>query len=168
MLATDLAAEWQRVETDDSPEHFIDAHGGKEKVLADPELKRAYERRVTIREKFLDLMREGYKRHNQSPPFDRGEKAERAGTITRNVARSSLILAALPPVAGAERHWPRFRGPTGQGLTGKKQLPIHWDPDGSNVMWRVKVPHAGNSSPIIWGDRIFLTGAEPDGKRRFV
>src|SRR5262245_7191140 len=62
MLSTDLAAEWQRVETDDNAQSFAEMHGGVEKVLADPELKRAYERRVQIRESFLDLMRDGYKR----------------------------------------------------------------------------------------------------------
>src|SRR5437667_6178784 len=49
MLITDLAAEWQRVATADNPESFLDKHGGKDKVLGDPELKRAYERRVQIR-----------------------------------------------------------------------------------------------------------------------
>src|SRR5438309_1917570 len=46
MLSTDLAAEWQRVATADNPESFLQKHGGKEKVLADNLLKRAYERRV--------------------------------------------------------------------------------------------------------------------------
>src|SRR2546422_1241104 len=76
MLATDLAAEWQRVETEDNPESFVEKHGGRDKVLADPQLRRAYERRVAIREKFLDLMRDGYRRYKQPPPFDHGEKAE--------------------------------------------------------------------------------------------
>src|SRR5262245_44259814 len=70
MLITDLAAEWQRVETADNPESFLKNHGGREKVLAEPDLKRAYERRVEIRRQFLDLMREGYKRYQRTPPFD--------------------------------------------------------------------------------------------------
>src|SRR5437016_3374790 len=56
MLITDLAAEWQREATEDNAEAFLTQHGGKEKVLADAELKRAYERRVQIRERFRDLM----------------------------------------------------------------------------------------------------------------
>src|SRR5215831_906888 len=46
MLVTDLAAEWQREATEDNAETFLAQHGGKEKVLADPQLKQAYERRV--------------------------------------------------------------------------------------------------------------------------
>ena len=80
MLTTDLAAEWQRVQTADNPDSFLKKHGGKEKVEADPDLKRAYERRVQIRNDFLDLMRDGYKRYKLTAPFDKGAKAEEAGT----------------------------------------------------------------------------------------
>src|SRR6266852_1712647 len=83
MLITDLAAEWQREATEDNAEAFLTQHGGKEKVLADAELKPAYERRVQIRDRFRDLMRQGYKRHNAAAPFDRGQKAEPAGTLTK-------------------------------------------------------------------------------------
>ena len=166
MLATDLAAEWQRVATADNPESFLKKHGGKEKVLADPDLKRAYERRVEIRDRFLDLMREGFKRHKQTPPFDRGEKAELAGTTVKNVAVKAATLATVLPAAGAEQNWPRFRGPTGQGLTSAKGLPITWDKSGKNIVWRAKVPGQGNSSPIVWGQRIFLTSSTEDGTER--
>ncbi len=168
MLSTDLAAEWQRVETDDNAESFLEKHGGKEKVEADSGLKQAYERRVGIREKFLDLMRDGYKRHKQEPPFDKGAKAERAGTLTKKIGPTALAVATVLPASGADENWPRFRGPSGQGLTGKKSLPVHWSRDSSNIVWRTKRPQSGNSSPIIWGDRIFLTGATADGKARFV
>ena len=59
MIPTDLAAEWQRVQTADNPESFLQKHGGKEKALADPDLKLAFERRLQIREDFLELMRAG-------------------------------------------------------------------------------------------------------------
>ncbi len=168
MLVTDLAAEWQRVETEDNPESFVETHGGRDRVLADPELKRAYERRVAIRENFLDLMRDGYRRYKQPPPFDRGEKAERAGTFTSKLTGPLFALAPVLPAPGADRYWPRFRGPSGQGLTGQKRLPVHWDRDSSNIVWRTRELAAGNSSPVLWGDRIFLTGADPDGKQRYV
>lgn len=166
MLVTDLAAEWQRVETADNPESFLRKHGGKEKVLADPDLKRAYERRIAIRDQFLELMREGYLRYKEVPPFDRGEKAEAAGTLMRKLGAARLLLAPVLPAPGAEGQWPRFRGPSGQGLTGAKALPVHWDKDGRGILWRVRVPTSGNSSPIVWGERIILTGATPDGRER--
>src|SRR5437016_8941836 len=81
MLITDLAAEWQRVATADNADRFLTQHGGQDKVNADPDLKRAHERRVQIRADFLDLMRQGYKRYKKTPPFDQGVKAELAGTI---------------------------------------------------------------------------------------
>ena len=116
--STDLAAEWQRVATIDNADSFLDKHGGKDKVFADAELKRAYERRTQIRDSFLELMREGYKRHKETPPFDKGEKAELAGTTLKVAAAKAVALATVPPAAGAEAHWPRFRGPSGQGFTG--------------------------------------------------
>jgi outer membrane protein assembly factor BamB len=166
MLITDLAAEWQRVETADNPESFLKKHGGKDKVEADPDLKRAYERRVQIRSDFLDLMREGYRRYKQTPPFDKGARAEEAGTAVKDGGGARVRLAPVPPADAAAGQWPRFRGPSGQGLTGLKSLPTKWDKDGTNVAWRVKVPGRSHSSPIAWGNRIFLTTASTDGKER--
>ena len=67
MLSTDLAAEWQRGFTADNPDSFLEKNGGKEKVFANPDLKAAYERRLSIQNDCLDLMREGYKRHKAVP-----------------------------------------------------------------------------------------------------
>jgi outer membrane protein assembly factor BamB len=168
MLITDLAAEWQRVATADNADSFLQKHGGKEKVLADPALKAAYERRVQIRADFLDLMRAGYKKYKQAPPFDKGAKAEEAGTVVRKTTASALALSIVLPCPGAERQWPRFRGPSGQGDTSATALPTVWDKAGRNVVWRTKVPGVGNSSPIIWNDRIFLTSSDEKGTERFV
>jgi outer membrane protein assembly factor BamB len=71
-------------------------------------------------------------------------------------------------VEGADEHWPRFRGPSGQGLTGGAKIPVKWDKDGTNLLWRVKLEHKGNSSPVVWGDHIFLTSSNDDGSARFV
>jgi outer membrane protein assembly factor BamB len=168
MLSTDLAAEWQRVATADNADSFLARHGGKEKVLADPLLKAAYERRVQVRTAFLDLMRQGYRRYKQIPPFDKGATAETAGSEVRTTASAATELAVVLPCPGAERHWPRFRGPSGQGETHAMTLPTIWDKGGRNVLWRVKVPGAGNSSPVIWGDHLFLTGSDVKGTERFV
>ena len=168
MLVTDLAAEWQREATEDNAETFLARHGGKDKVLADLALKQAYERRVRIRERFRDLMRQGFKRYNVAAPFDRGQKAEAAGTVTKAPAGPKVAISAILPAAGAEKHWPRFRGPSGQGLTGLKSLPSTWTKDSKNILWRTKVPGQGNSSPIVWGNRLFLTSAGEDGADRSV
>lgn len=59
--------------------------------------------------------------------------------------------------------WPRWRGPSGQGLAGDSGYPDTWS-DTQNVLWRTQVQGRGHSSPIIWGDRIFLTTAYADGR----
>src|SRR5689334_20359260 len=97
MLITDLAAEWQRVGTADNADSFLEKHGGKEKVLGDQDLKRAYERRVKIRDDFLGLMREGYQRYKKPAPFDQGAKAELAGTVTKNVPAAGVTITAVLP-----------------------------------------------------------------------
>ena len=67
----------------------------------------------------------------------------------------------------AAKYWPRWRGPTGQGIALQKGFPDTWS-DTENVLWKVEVPGRGNSSPIIWKDRLFLTSALDAGKRRGV
>jgi outer membrane protein assembly factor BamB len=166
MLITDLAAEWQRVATADNPDSFLEKHGGKDKVMADADLKRAYERRVQIRSDFLDLMRQGYKRYKKTPPFDQGMKAELAGTSVKSVAVSTVTITPVMPCPDAERNWPRFRGPSGQGIAVGGAPPVQWDNSGKNILWRTKVPGHGNSSPVVWGDRIFLTSSDEKGKER--
>lgn len=61
------------------------------------------------------------------------------------------------------KYWPVWRGPSGQGLvTGS--YPDTWSAT-ENVAWKKPVPGRGNSSPIVWGDRIFLTTAHEGGRR---
>lgn len=69
----------------------------------------------------------------------------------------ALSGALLSHSAHAE-NWPGWRGPTGQGLSAETDLPTTWSPT-ENVRWKVPLPDAGNSSPIIWGDRVFVTQA---------
>lgn len=63
-------------------------------------------------------------------------------------------------------NWPRFRGPEGTGHSDESGLPVSWSAD--DVAWRAPLPGLGQSSPIIWGDRIFLTSALDGGKERVV
>ena len=59
--------------------------------------------------------------------------------------------------------WPQFRGPTGQGLSEERNLPLTWS-ETKNVRWKVEIPGRGWSSPVIQGDRIWLTTATEDGR----
>jgi hypothetical protein len=66
--------------------------------------------------------------------------------------------------AGAWVHW---RGPSGQGYSDDKKVPLTWG-EKKNLLWKVALPGGGNSTPIIWGDRIFLTGAGERGAERYL
>ena len=59
--------------------------------------------------------------------------------------------------------WPQFRGPTGQGVSDEKGLPLQWS-ESTNVRWKVAIPGKGWSSPVVQGDRIWLTTATEEGK----
>jgi outer membrane protein assembly factor BamB len=55
--------------------------------------------------------------------------------------------------------WPRFRGPHGDGVAHSSELPIGWDgASGEGIAWKSEVPLPGFNSPVIWGDRLFLSG----------
>ena len=59
-------------------------------------------------------------------------------------------------------NWTRFRGPNGQGVSSEKNLPVSWSAD-ENVVWKSSIPGKGWSSPIVFGDYLFLTTATEDG-----
>ena len=65
------------------------------------------------------------------------------------------------PGVGKAGDWPQWRGPTGVGYTDEKDLPLTWDgKTGENVLWKVSLKGTtGHSSPIVWGDRVFITTA---------
>lgn len=69
------------------------------------------------------------------------------------------LLCILSGVLHAE-NWPQFRGPGSQGISSETGLPIEWSAT-ENISWKTTLPGPGHSSPIVWGDRIFLTVFEP-------
>jgi outer membrane protein assembly factor BamB len=73
---------------------------------------------------------------------------------------SVLALAAAPALAA---QWPSFRGANASGVAAEAAPPVTWDVAAPrSVVWRVAVPGLGHSSPIVWGDRVFLTTAVSD------
>lgn len=66
---------------------------------------------------------------------------------------------------GIERNWQQWRGPAGTGKTSATVGLTQWAPD-NNVKWRVELPEPGNSTPIVWGERIFLTQPVSKSKQR--
>lgn len=82
--------------------------------------------------------------------------------------RTTLFLLALllPSDAGAEECWPQFRGPRGDGSTAAENLPLRWS-ETQNVRWKTPVHGRGWSSPVVWGDRVWMTTATEDGREMY-
>lgn len=78
--------------------------------------------------------------------------------------RAAFVLSwlVLLPAASQTGDWPSWRGPTGQGVSPDENVPLTWS-DTENVKWKIPLEHQGNSTPVIWGQRIFLTQANKDG-----
>jgi outer membrane protein assembly factor BamB len=67
--------------------------------------------------------------------------------------------------AAAGDNWDRFRGPNGAGNVTDKDIPTQWS-EQEGVLWKTSIPGLGHSSPVIWGDKIFLQSSEKTGKQR--
>jgi outer membrane protein assembly factor BamB len=66
----------------------------------------------------------------------------------------------LPSARSAKGSWPSFRGPQASGVADGQNLPERWDgKTGQNILWRTPIPGLAHSSPVVWGDRIFVTSA---------
>jgi outer membrane protein assembly factor BamB len=66
-----------------------------------------------------------------------------------------LAIGVLASVSSAD-NWPQWRGPSGNGISKEKHLPAKWSKS-ENVAWRLELSGVGQSTPVIWGERIFLT-----------
>jgi outer membrane protein assembly factor BamB len=77
-----------------------------------------------------------------------------------------LTLVLLPTVVAAEENWPQFRGPHGDGHTDATGLAVHWG-ETENVLWKTPIHGKGWSSPVVWGDQVWLATARPDGKELY-
>ncbi|MEW6158351.1 MAG: PQQ-binding-like beta-propeller repeat protein [Verrucomicrobiota bacterium] len=80
----------------------------------------------------------------------------------------TLWAGFLCLTTGGGESWPQFRGPTGQGHSNARQLPLEWSDTGSeqkNIAWKRTIPGQGWSSPVVQGDRIYLTTAVTEGNR---
>jgi outer membrane protein assembly factor BamB len=121
------------------------------------------------------------------PMDDPGTEQTRRASFARlalagSLAATALIVLALAIGRGVDfgiaaetvtpypseeeiaRNWHRFRGPAGAGISAYTNIPTSWDgKTGQGILWKTEVPLGGNNSPILWEDRIFLSGADPNG-----
>jgi outer membrane protein assembly factor BamB len=68
----------------------------------------------------------------------------------------AFVLALAPALLSAQDHWPQFRGPAARGVASSDNIALRWSAT-ENVEWKTDIPGRGWSSPIVWGDRIFIT-----------
>jgi outer membrane protein assembly factor BamB len=169
MTKEDLDDEWKRVATPDNYLVFCEEHGGLENILADKKLKASYEERKNIANKFISIITDAYISKKKKPPFNQ-EKIEKllSGEIRRSGTAGSFTDVTIDTIIssiGAQNQWPGFRGPAGQGIAIAKDYPLKWSKT-QNILWKASLNGRGNSSPVIWDNRIFITSASVDGKIR--
>ncbi len=80
---------------------------------------------------------------------------------------AASLLAGAPLLADGPGYWPQWRGPSGQGYVTDTKVPLEWSAT-KNLLWKTNLPGAGHSTPIIWGNRLFLTCANGNGSKRWV
>jgi outer membrane protein assembly factor BamB len=81
------------------------------------------------------------------------------------ICASALLLLTLAEPAGAQTNWPSFRGLNATGISPGTVTATTWNAKKSeNILWKTPIPGLGHSSPIIWGDRLFITTAVNQSK----
>jgi outer membrane protein assembly factor BamB len=79
-----------------------------------------------------------------------------ASLRTSSLAAAAILLLIVPLYAD---NWPQWRGASHDGISQETNLPVKWSQK-ENVAWRLALPGKAGSTPVVWGDRIFLTSAE--------
>ena len=85
----------------------------------------------------------------------RRSAVDATGDLPRQSATSAIA-------ATAERFWPQWRGPHATGVSKHANPPTEWS-ETKNIRWKVEIPGRGSSSPVIWGDRLYVLSAVPSG-----
>ncbi|MGB1817228.1 MAG: PQQ-binding-like beta-propeller repeat protein, partial [Rubripirellula sp.] len=81
----------------------------------------------------------------------------------------ALVLLATAGSQGIAENWPGWRGLRGDGTSLESNLPTEWDGEsGKNIRWKAAIPGSGFSSPVIHGDRIFLTSCDESEETRLL
>lgn len=90
----------------------------------------------------------------------------RLGGTAYRLRVTVLLAAAALGAGGAEANWPEFRGPAGDGTSATTNLPLHWS-ERQNIKWQTPIHGRAWSSPVIWGQQIWMTTATTNGQELF-
>ena len=97
--------------------------------------------------------------------MDAGARANHHTTHPMKTTLPQFLSGLLIVSTATAANWPGFRGADGTGISSEKNLPLKWGAT-ENVKWRIDLPERGNSSPIVWGDRVFIAQAVGGENRR--
>src|SRR5258706_12290322 len=88
-------------------------------------------------------------------------------TSMKTSIRSYLVCALMCSGTFSlfAENWPEWRGPKGTGVSSENDLPLKWSTN-ENVRWRMDLREPGNSSPIVWGQRVFINQSVQKVKQR--
>lgn len=101
-------------------------------------------------------------------PGSVAELAQLRETEAQAAAETEAARPKLPTREEYLANWPRFLGPTGNAVTIHTNVPLNWDVEtGENVLWKAEVPLHGFNSPIVWGNRVFLSGGDATNRAVF-
>jgi outer membrane protein assembly factor BamB len=91
-------------------------------------------------------------------------RAKLHAAILAAVAAAGALMTSLRAAADptAEKFWPQWRGPYATGVSKTADPPVEWS-ETKNIRWKVEVPGRGSSSPVVWGERVFVLSAIPAG-----
>ncbi len=95
------------------------------------------------------------------------EDAGETGRETQTAQTAEKITTApgFPSIDEIRANYNGFRGPLGQGVSYARNIPVDWDgPTGKNILWKTEFSKPGVNSPVIWKDKLFIAGADPDGR----
>ena len=83
-----------------------------------------------------------------------------ASRVMRHLGLGAVLLAACGPGDATAQSWPSFRGPRAGGVADGQHLPVQWSAaKGVNIRWKTRIPGLAHSSPVVWGDWLFVTTA---------
>jgi outer membrane protein assembly factor BamB len=75
--------------------------------------------------------------------------------------KEKMSAGDFPGIDEIRKNWPGFRGPEGNGIAYKTEIPIEWNgKSDKNILWKIPIPLPGYNSPILWDDKVFLSGAD--------
>ena len=82
------------------------------------------------------------------------------GVVFYEVSPANVSYPTEEEVAA---NWPAFRGPEGLGISAYTNIPTNWNSEsGEGILWKSEVPLPGMNSPVVWGDRVFISGGDPN------